>query len=167
MPAASSPAVVLQVPGTGKPCPVITSVPHREPGRVGLSQTPLGCASSWNGCSLVRIQGSMPIPHVVLLSARMILTARCLLPVLLRCHRKTKDINSRSSRYLIIHLGLTARDSRRLAADILARARVALVPGVAFGPTDEAQQHGPSGHDWPASNDTRAPGPRFGGPDSR
>ena len=31
-----------------------------------------------------------------------------------------------------------ARDSRRLAADILARARVALVPGVAFGPTGEA-----------------------------
>ncbi len=30
-----------------------------------------------------------------------------------------------------------ARDSRRLAADILARARVALVPGVAFGPTGE------------------------------
>src|SRR6185436_5331259 len=31
-----------------------------------------------------------------------------------------------------------ARDSRRLAEDILARARVALVPGVAFGPTGEA-----------------------------
>jgi aminotransferase len=31
-----------------------------------------------------------------------------------------------------------ARDSRRLAADILARARVALVPGVAFGPSGEA-----------------------------
>ena len=31
-----------------------------------------------------------------------------------------------------------ARDSRSLAADILARARVALVPGVAFGPTGEA-----------------------------
>ncbi len=31
-----------------------------------------------------------------------------------------------------------ARDSRRLAADILARARVALVPGVAFGPTGES-----------------------------
>ncbi len=31
-----------------------------------------------------------------------------------------------------------ARDSRRLAADILERARVALVPGVAFGPTGEA-----------------------------
>jgi aminotransferase len=31
-----------------------------------------------------------------------------------------------------------ARDSRRLAADILVRARVALVPGVAFGPTGEA-----------------------------
>jgi aminotransferase len=31
-----------------------------------------------------------------------------------------------------------ARDSRRLASDILARARVALVPGVAFGPTGEA-----------------------------
>jgi aspartate/methionine/tyrosine aminotransferase len=31
-----------------------------------------------------------------------------------------------------------ARDSRRLAADILRRARVALVPGVAFGPTGEA-----------------------------
>ena len=31
-----------------------------------------------------------------------------------------------------------ARDSRRLAADILARAHVALVPGVAFGPTGES-----------------------------
>jgi aminotransferase len=31
-----------------------------------------------------------------------------------------------------------ARDSRRLAEDILQRARVALVPGVAFGPTGEA-----------------------------
>jgi aminotransferase len=31
-----------------------------------------------------------------------------------------------------------ARDSRRLAADILVRARVALVPGAAFGPTGEA-----------------------------
>jgi aminotransferase len=31
-----------------------------------------------------------------------------------------------------------ARDSRRLAADILDRAHVALVPGVAFGPTGEA-----------------------------
>jgi aminotransferase len=31
-----------------------------------------------------------------------------------------------------------ARDSRRLAADILERARVALVPGVAFGPTGES-----------------------------
>jgi aspartate/methionine/tyrosine aminotransferase len=31
-----------------------------------------------------------------------------------------------------------ARDSRRLADDILQRARVALVPGVAFGPTGEA-----------------------------
>ncbi len=31
-----------------------------------------------------------------------------------------------------------ARDSRRLAADLLERARVALVPGVAFGPTGEA-----------------------------
>jgi UDP-N-acetylmuramyl pentapeptide synthase len=31
-----------------------------------------------------------------------------------------------------------ARDSRRLAAEILARARVALVPGVAFGPTGQA-----------------------------
>ncbi len=31
-----------------------------------------------------------------------------------------------------------ARDSRRLATDILERARVALVPGVAFGPTGEA-----------------------------
>jgi aminotransferase len=31
-----------------------------------------------------------------------------------------------------------ARDSRRLASDILHRARVALVPGVAFGPTGEA-----------------------------
>ncbi|MBI4514740.1 MAG: aminotransferase class I/II-fold pyridoxal phosphate-dependent enzyme [Deltaproteobacteria bacterium] len=31
-----------------------------------------------------------------------------------------------------------ARDSQRLAADILERARVALVPGVAFGPTGEA-----------------------------
>ena len=31
-----------------------------------------------------------------------------------------------------------ARDSRRLASDILARARVALVPGAAFGPTGEA-----------------------------
>lgn len=31
-----------------------------------------------------------------------------------------------------------ARDSRRLAAEILERARVALVPGVAFGPTGEA-----------------------------
>ena len=31
-----------------------------------------------------------------------------------------------------------ARDSRRLAGDILTRARVALVPGVAFGPTGEA-----------------------------
>ena len=31
-----------------------------------------------------------------------------------------------------------ARDSRRLAADLLAHARVALVPGVAFGPSGEA-----------------------------
>jgi aminotransferase len=31
-----------------------------------------------------------------------------------------------------------ARDSRRLAADLLERARVAVVPGVAFGPTGEA-----------------------------
>ena len=31
-----------------------------------------------------------------------------------------------------------ARDSRRLAAELLEQARVALVPGVAFGPTGEA-----------------------------